>query len=97
MAGTDYTFANPFTVTFDYDASEMPVPLAIKNKDSEPTADRTILLQLQNPIGGPIVDGKDILEIIITDNGTAYPGNGCDVFQRQHLNYHLTGLHTMDL
>ena len=70
MAGIDYTFADPLTVTFDYDASEMPVPLTINNADSEPTADRTILLQLQNPVGGLIVDGKDILELTITENGT---------------------------
>ena len=72
MAGRDYTFTDPLTVTFDYDASEAFVPITINNADSVPTADRTIQLQLQNPVGGPVVDGKDILELTITENGTAY-------------------------
>ena len=36
VEGTDYTFTDPLTITFDYDASEVSVPLTINNADSEP-------------------------------------------------------------
>ena len=72
MAGTDYAFTDPLTVTFDYGASKASVPLIVYNADSIPTADRTIFLQLQNPVGGFTVDGKEILEVNITDNGMPY-------------------------
>ena len=93
MKGTDYTFTDPLTITFDYDASEVSVPLTINNADSEPKGDRTILLQLQNPLGGSIVEGKDLLEITITDNGMAYPGSDGHKFYLQHLLFHLAILH----
>ena len=83
VIGRDYTFTEPLTVTFDYDASEMSVPLTINNADRVPTADRNISLQLQNPVGGPIVDGKYIIELTITDNGMIillYPGNDYRIF-----------------
>jgi len=72
IAGTHYVFESPLTVTFDYNATEAAVPIRINNTDSVYTGHRTITLQLQNPVGGPIVDGQDILEITIVDNGMVH-------------------------
>ena len=70
MAG-DYTFMFPVIVTFTTDASQAPVPMSVPNLDAVHTGDRTFQLQLLNPIGGPIVDGKDILDFTVIDNGMA--------------------------
>ena len=72
----DYSFTSPLTVTFTSDASEMPVTLNILNPDAVHTGDRTFKLQLQNPVGGPIAHGKDILEFTIIDNGMACSRQG---------------------
>ena len=74
IGGTHYMFTSPATISFDYDAKEAALPICINNTDSVHPGDRTILLQLQNPVGGPILDGKDILEITIVDNGIVYWG-----------------------